>query len=612
MGGGRIVVRKPLGAPPLRARGAGVAAADAEPDTEAPRGSGGGLPPYLQRVGRIVGAAIASAGDRDRVRAIVGDYVRSDRLRGLRYETLSQSGQARGGRIDIITDVIVVEHLGESQGEGPAPLLRSLIVNRRLRFELKSGVRGRLDSRGDARLSGAVDPQAAVSSLMRQGATQFRMQDPQLLFDAPFSAGVPLQAQLPPAARHFDAWLGGHVLLNPKAGTAQQLQAIERLIPGFTDVPRVASRDQTPAQARQSPRPRRVDEDVDVPEPAAAGRVPSTVLEPQRSGAQDAQVDVERDDDTQQDDPWYAGLLRALGALLLGLAVLAGAALVVAAVAAVVFGVALSATAAVLIAGALLLTYGLVRALIARSGQDAYQGRPGATLGRALLDAVGVTGVQEAWSGEDVATGRKLTPGERVERGVSGGVAILGTLLGARGLLKGPRTAPPGGGGLWGRYTGGLQRFRDWLGRRGAGTSAPEPAPAPPAADPLPPSGGQRTPASGADDGGSLMPEYLRMREELVGDYYVSGSHGLIGKVYLWRILILQRRGGPSGNIAPLLRFFAELEARARAAGASELRVQGLSVQNANVMKMDRIITALGGRIESAGGGSITIVKPLQ
>src|SRR5262249_39677776 len=101
-------------------------------------------------------------------------------------------------------------------------------------------------------------------------------------------------------------------------------------------------------------------------------------------------------------------------------------------------------TACLAIAAAILLVFGFFRALSARSKQAAYGGRPFAGMGRAFLDAIGATGIQEAITGKDVATGRKLTEGEQTERGVSGTFTFLGLLLGVRSSLKGP--VPKGGG----------------------------------------------------------------------------------------------------------------------------------------------------------------------
>jgi hypothetical protein len=174
----------------------------------------------------------------------------------------------------------------------------------------------------------------------------------------------------------------------------------------------------------------------------AADKATAQVIEAVR-----ASKDGQAVEETTQDgsDPWEFGLLRALAAIGLGLVALAAVAAVVAGAVFIVTGVVLSATAAIAVAAAILLVHGFVTALRHRAGQSAYKGRPGAGIGRSFLDAIGVTGVQEAWTGKDVANRRKLTPGERTERGTLGGVNILTLLLGARTALK---KAPAGAGDL--------------------------------------------------------------------------------------------------------------------------------------------------------------------
>src|SRR5262245_16980830 len=97
-------------------------------------------------------------------------------------------------------------------------------------------------------------------------------------------------------------------------------------------------------------------------------------------------------------------------------------------------------------------------------GQSTYKGRPGAGIGRALLDATGITGIQEAWSGKDVATGRKLTPGEITERGTLGAITFLTLLLGGRSALK--------------KAPGGAATDPVFPGRKSPPPDAPEIAPA--------------------------------------------------------------------------------------------------------------------------------------
>jgi hypothetical protein len=193
----------------------------------------------------------------------------------------------------------------------------------------------------------------------------------------------------------------------------------------------------------------------------------------------------------QVDDAWYEGLFRAIGQIVIGLVILVVVALVVAAIAAV-FYVTLTAWAAIMIAGALLLAAGFILALIQRSQQESYQGRTGAVIGRAFLDAIGFTGIQEAWTGRDVGTDQRLSAGERTERGILGVVTLVSLVFGVRAAIKGPpggamfrpSSMPRGwtgirgiagrmaegvksvGGEMISGVAGGLRRFRDrWSGR---------------------------------------------------------------------------------------------------------------------------------------------------
>ena len=113
------------------------------------------------------------------------------------------------------------------------------------------------------------------------------------------------------------------------------------------------------------------------------------------SQATEAHVDEEAKK-KDESDPWYAGLLRALAAIGIGLLILAAVAAVVVGVVFAFTGVVISIAAAVVIAGIILLVYGFVSAFRSRGDQSAYKGRLGARIGRAVLDAIGVTGIQEA------------------------------------------------------------------------------------------------------------------------------------------------------------------------------------------------------------------------
>ncbi len=168
-------------------------------------------------------------------------------------------------------------------------------------------------------------------------------------------------------------------------------------------------------------------------------------------------------------EPWWKGALRALGEILVGLVVLVVVALVVAAIVAIVSGVVLSAWSALMIAGAILIAVAFIAALVHRGGQVA-EGHSPAVLLLAFTDAVGLTYVYEAWSGEEVVTGRTLSEGERTYRGITGTFTALMVFLGVRAGVRGVRTGPPGGS--FGRPTrapfrGGLRGIREG-GFRGA------------------------------------------------------------------------------------------------------------------------------------------------
>jgi hypothetical protein len=142
----------------------------------------------------------------------------------------------------------------------------------------------------------------------------------------------------------------------------------------------------------------------------------------------------------QAGESWWKGLLRAIGQIVIGLVILIVVAVIVAAIAAA-FGVLLTAWTAIRIAGAILLAVGLVISIIHRAGQQELGGNPAAIVGLALLDTVGITGIIEGVSGNDIVTGQKLSDADRTERGVLGAVTLVTLVLGVRSAVKGP----PGG-----------------------------------------------------------------------------------------------------------------------------------------------------------------------
>ena len=142
----------------------------------------------------------------------------------------------------------------------------------------------------------------------------------------------------------------------------------------------------------------------------------------------------------QVDDSAIKGFFRAVGQILEGLVILVVVALVIAAFVAA-FGFILTAWTAMMVAGALLLALSFIFALVQRSGQSAYRERTGAMIGRALLDTIGATGIEEAITGRDVATDDRLSSGQRTERGVLGGFSLIMLVVGVCSAIRGP----PGG-----------------------------------------------------------------------------------------------------------------------------------------------------------------------
>ncbi|MEL7250123.1 MAG: hypothetical protein AAFO03_17000, partial [Bacteroidota bacterium] len=172
-----------------------------------------------------------------------------------------------------------------------------------------------------------------------------------------------------------------------------------------------------------------------------------------RSRAQAAANDVE--------GGWLSGILSAVGELVLGFLVLVAIALVVAALTGLTLG------GALLIVGAVFLVVATVVAYNRRSAQLAEMGIEASgwdVFRLAVSDASGITGIMEAWTGEEFLTNRQLGDAERGRRGTIGIVSLVGIILGARAAVKGP----PGG---WTRPTSifrGFRAFNFWANVRGA------------------------------------------------------------------------------------------------------------------------------------------------
>ena len=90
------------------------------------------------------------------------------------------------------------------------------------------------------------------------------------------------------------------------------------------------------------------------------------------------------------------------------------------------------------------------------------------------------------------------------------------------------------------------------------------------------------------------------------------GAKAKIGNTFHRRIRVLARQGGPTTDIRPLMRLLADFEAEARAVGATELRIMGLAIENANVTRMQRVLDRIGATINRIDAKTIEVVMPLQ
>lgn len=140
----------------------------------------------------------------------------------------------------------------------------------------------------------------------------------------------------------------------------------------------------------------------------------------------------------QAEESWLSGLFRAIGDIVVGLVIMVAVALVVAAIAAAL-GVVLTAWSAIMIAGAILLLIGLGLSLFNRFTQEELTEESWwKKAGLAVMDTVGLTGITQAITGEDIVTGEELNAGERTHDGVMGAFTLVSLVLGARAAIKGP------------------------------------------------------------------------------------------------------------------------------------------------------------------------------
>lgn len=174
---------------------------------------------------------------------------------------------------------------------------------------------------------------------------------------------------------------------------------------------------------------------------------------------------------------WLEGALEAVGKFLLVLIIII-AAVVLIAILATVGGIIGAICAAIMAVLTVIMEAVLIVALVslAISTIIATYGRMKQglgfwdALGRGFLDATGITGMQEAYSGVDAVTGEKLSDYERGKRGTEGGLTLIMNLLpflkiGKAGGFKNAFKIPKGGGAkITAAYTQGKVASPKWGG----------------------------------------------------------------------------------------------------------------------------------------------------
>jgi DNA anti-recombination protein RmuC len=132
-------------------------------------------------------------------------------------------------------------------------------------------------------------------------------------------------------------------------------------------------------------------------------------------------------------ESWWEGVIDAIGSLIKGLLIIVAlAALLVLIVAAL--GGTLGFMAAMLIVGVVMLSVAAVASFINRRNQGF---GVAASLGLAVTDAFGLTGIWEAASGKEVGTGKHLSTYERSKRGTEGVLSVILIVAGVRGSKGG-------------------------------------------------------------------------------------------------------------------------------------------------------------------------------
>ena len=397
-----------------------------------------------------VGDALDEAKQDDYARSIVGDFVSSKNLLDFSHERKQKQETYKKSKLSTETYFIAVKQKPDGK-DAKKPW--SIIVDQHVTFSLNGQFKGQYHIRDFARLNANYEKMPSPSTLINVSAYDTSQPKTNVTFETPNFFSTSVVGNEKPAST-FAKRAKGSALFDLAASAKARVQALEKLIPGFQPVSAPNPQDDLPgkkqADKKPDPRPHRdqVTEEDDEQTVRTPDRQPSRVQEYKKTRGDDKTIEVETEVAAEKDEGgWLSGLFKALKSIALGLGIFAAAVLAVVVIAFVITGSVIALPVAAAIAGAFLLGYGLGTALRQRFGQDAYKGRPFAAIGRSLLDTVGITGIQEAYTGKDAATGRKLTEEERTERGTLGTVSLLtllwGGLKGRGGKTSTPRTTAP-------------------------------------------------------------------------------------------------------------------------------------------------------------------------
>ena len=397
-----------------------------------------------------VGDALDEAKQDDYARSIVGDFVSSKNLLDFSHERKQKQETYKKSKLSTETYFIAVKHKPDGKN---AKKPWSIIVDQHVTFSLNGQFKGQYHIRDFARLNANYEKMPSPSTLVNASAYDTSQPKTNVTFETPNFFSTSVVGNDKPAST-FAQRAKGNALFDLAASAKARVQALEKLIPGFQPVTATNPQDDLPGKKqpdkKPDPRPHRdqVTEEDDEQTVRTPDRQPSRVREYKKTRGDDKTIEVETEIAAEKDGGgWLSGLLKALKSIAKGLAIFAAAVAAVVIIAFVVTGSIIALPVAAAIAGAFLLGYGLGTALRQRFGQDAYKGRPFAAIGRSLLDTVGITGIQEAYTGKDAATGRKLTEEERTERGTLAAVSLLtllwGGLKGRGGKTSTPKTTAP-------------------------------------------------------------------------------------------------------------------------------------------------------------------------